>query len=122
MIEGVFFHTLKGINGLSYLNISCIDISKIKSMTYRRRLFCIFEKDYPFTLEIIYKEPKTEIRINPVLAGNNVGAGLHQYTSFTQIITKRYKCENDVFDEIKEIKRKEELMKNKINELFKIIE
>ena len=122
MIQGVFFYTLKGINGLSSLSISRIDIAKVMSLAYRKRLFCIFDREYPFTLQITYNEPKTVTTASPVFGKHNGGVVLHRHTEQEQLITKRYMSEKDVVAEINEITKRQQLLETKIKELFKINE
>ena len=96
------YHTLKGINGWSKSNISTIDIYKINHLYYKKRSFCIFDKKYPYKLIIEYNDPIKFISI-----------GLYDITItpiyqlyLHQLITKRYKTENDVLNEINEINNK----------------
>ena len=94
---GKFRHTLSKncINGYSMLNYEDLDLTKIIDITFRKRLFCFFNKDYPYVLKIEYDLP---IFIEPYL-----------------IITKRYKTEKECIDEIQEINIK----KFKINNYVK---
>ena len=99
-------HILKGLNGWSKLNISSIDINKIKNINYKKRLFTIFDTNYPYTLTIEYNEPLYHYGIAP-------GYGLYgpsiivNHVYLTQYITKRYATEIEIQIEIKEIKNKQ---------------
>ena len=108
----MIFHTLKGIKGWSTLSIQKIDIYKIKEIYYKKRLFCIFNRDHPYNLIIIYNEPRTTIDFAP---GINFNGGfttsMVESTSLTVNITKRYKTEIEVKNEIKEIQMKQNKIK-----------
>lgn len=91
-MEKLIYHTLKGVRGWSDLTFSKIDVFKVKNLHYDERLFCIFNRKYPYKLTIYY--------------------GTRQ----TYIITKRYKTETEVQNEINEIQLKQkkiESLKNK---------
>lgn len=103
---GVVFHTLKGVPGLSSLGSKIIDVAKVLDMSHRRRLFCIFDSEYPFTLKITYNEPKSTWHISPVV-GRYTGAAFHPSVDLTQTLTKRYSSLDEVQKEIDEIKLKQ---------------
>ena len=99
-MQGILFHTLKGIKGWSDLCISTVDVNKINKIYYEKRLFCIFNKDHRYNLTIEYLEPRVSnyfvlyaIVYNVQLIAN---------------ITKRYKTEIEVKNEIEEIKTKQQ--------------
>ena len=52
LLRGVVFHTLKGIDGYSSLNYSKIDVAKVVDITWRKRLFCIHDREQKFMVEI----------------------------------------------------------------------
>ena len=110
-MNGLIFHTLRGIKGWSYLSISKIDVFKIKKINYRKRLFCIFDRDYPYTLEIEYDEPNEYYTLAPVFGGNRSSSAIVKQVDLTQIITKRYKTEFEIKIELNELEHKQ----NKIN-------
>jgi hypothetical protein len=85
----LIFHTLTGINGLSHLKIKKIDISKVVGLTYHRRSLIILDKEYPYTLAIQYVHTRE------------------------QTITKRYRTENEVLEELNEIIYKKKLVHNR---------
>ena len=97
----VLFHHLKGISGWSALTISNIDIAKIINISYRRRRFRIFDVNNPYSLDITYYEP--DVMINLYFYGKYSNF-IHPETIHS--ITKRYKSEEDVKQEIYEIKLK----------------
>ena len=114
-MQGILFHTLKGIKGWSELSISIIDVYKIKKIYYTKRLFCIFNKDHPYNLTIEYNEPTESSELAYGINSNGgFTTSLVNKMHLTAIITKRYKTEIEVNNEIKEI----EIKQQKI-ELFK---
>ena len=89
-MERLIFHTLKGIRGWSWLNISTIDVYKVIEIYHDKRAFCILNRDYPYKLTIKYNV-------------QNI-----QY-----YITKRYQTEAEVLKEINDIN----LKRSKMNSL-----
>ena len=87
-------YVLKGINGWSDLNLQTINVLKIISCNYRKRWFCIFDRDYKYVLEIGYNSPISYT----VFLGYP-----HRYVDHIPIITKRYKSVEDINDEIQQI-------------------
>lgn len=90
MITGIIFKTLKGRKGFLSYDISTIDVGLVLDMHCERRLFCIFDRDYPYELDIKYHLPPSNI---------NTSRFTHQ------IISRRYKNEKEAHDEMSEIKR-----------------
>ena len=108
---------MKGMKGWSELSISTIDVYKIKDIYYKKRLFCIFNKNHPYKLTIEYDEPTESMGI---ASGINFNRGfttsLVKEVDLTVDITKRYKTEIEVINEIKETRMKQnkiELLKKK---------
>lgn len=109
---GTIFHTLKGIKGWSISSISKIDIYKIKEIYYKKRLFCIFNRDHPYNLIIIYNEPRTTTNFAPGINFNgDLTTSMVDSVSLTVNITKRYKTEIEVKNEIEEIQMKQNKLK-----------
>lgn len=111
MMNGLILHTFKGVNGWSTCNHSIIDVAKIKSIKYNKRLFTFFQKEYKYTLKINYKENNSNIGI--------IRENSYDSTLYTQLITKRYKTINDVNDEITEIKKKQDRLQRRYNNIKK---
>jgi len=86
------YHKLGGIPGWSHLSpLSVIDVSKIGriysaggEMFYDKRAFMIKDRDYPYTLSICYIQKEA------------------------QFLTRRFKTEKDVLQEISDIRQKQE--------------
>lgn len=108
------FHVLKGIRGWSNLNITKVDVAKIKNISYHSRLFMLMDREYPYTLYIEYAEPKESLRPIPVHGSNgSVNYIYITQVELTQTITKRYSRVEEVEEEIAQITFKQ-------NELIKL--
>jgi hypothetical protein len=119
MIQNLLFHTLKGIKGWSDLSLVKIDVAKVLDIIYHKRLFMICDRSYPYTLYIKYAEPKEYIGTYPVIGTNGTtGIGITHNVTLTQVITKRYRSEKEVQEEINQIAQKQ----NKLNDLVKSLQ
>jgi hypothetical protein len=105
-------HTFKGfVKGLSYFHINPVDIRKVIKINYRKRLFCIFDTEYKYSMEIEYFNPRSEISSSTVItSGGHVGFGIYNQYVETSEMTLRYKTEKEVIDEIDEIKKIQKLI------------
>lgn len=101
--KNLLFHQLKGVYGWSHLSIIRIDIGRIISIEKHKRLFKIRDKCYDYTLLIHYDKSTHWTGIAPVLGG---GASFYNYIDESQMISKRYKTEKDIDNEIKELYEK----------------
>ncbi len=107
MRNNILFHVLKGKNGWSFLDLQRINVLKVQEMSCRERCFKIFDKEYPFVLDIEYAEEKTTLV--PMIVN---GATIFVSTKDDlQTITKRYKTSKEVNEEILEIKKKQHKLK-----------
>lgn len=104
-LQGILFHTLKGSPGWSDLAIKKVDVGRIAEMSYQKRLFCLFDRDKPYTLAIVYYLPKTNTSLAPTL-GHSVGITIYDRTIVEHVITKRYTSEQEVQAEIAAIEKK----------------
>ena len=104
-MRGIVFHTLRGSPGWSSMNIERIDVSRVSRIGYQERLFTIFDKDKPNTLNIEYYFPETQITVNPVMGGKG-GFAVSNTTILNHPITKRYETEEMVLEEIWMIQNK----------------
>ena len=116
MIHNLLFHTLKSIKAWSDLSLVKIDVAIVLDISYNKRLFMIWDRSYPYTLYIKYAEPKEYIGTYPVI-GTNGTTIIHNVT-LTQVITKRYRSEKEVQEEIDQIAQKQ----NKLNDLVKSLQ
>lgn len=105
-IPGVLFHTLKGKNGWSHLSLSKIDVARVVNVRWTERLWKIFDKDCPYTLNIEYYLPQTKTSIAPTFGSGRTGYTVYNETVLNHSITKRYKTKEDVEREIAELERK----------------
>lgn len=80
------------VKGLSALQVNPIDVTKVISINHSKRLFRIFDRDYKYTMEIMYSNPRVTLGITVV--------PIYQDTSF---ITLRYKTIEHIDEDIREI-------------------
>ena len=112
-IKGIVFHNLTGIAGWSSLSHSKIDVAKVIEITYSKRSYCIFNRQYKYTIQITYDEPTQYLSY--VMGGK----GVYYKTDLTQVITKRYKTELDCkieIDTILNLQKKIDLYMTKMNQ------
>lgn len=117
MYSGLFMKTLKGSRGWSHLQLEQIDISRVIDVNYRKRTFCIFDRDRPYTLDIKYHYPKDEIKINPIIGGKG-GFVVSESVKNDHMITRRFRTESEVIAEVKEIRDYQEQVE-KLKEMYK---
>lgn len=96
-ISGVMFHNLKGVSGWSQCQERQLDVSLVQSGNYHKRLFTIFDREYPYTVTIDYKLPR-------------VGASGGHRTVLNQLITVRLVSEQDCIRELTEISEKQKAL------------
>jgi len=104
-MQGLIFHRLKGINGWSKLSINNLDVYNIINYEYNKREFTIFNQEYPYTLSIKYNYPTQEFALTCGIPF--VTVILNDYVKLHHDITKRYKTEECIINEINEIKEKQ---------------
>ena len=92
-MKGLIFHTLKGINGWSRLQINKLDVYKIIKYKYEKREFTIFDHEYPYTLSINYYDPIQTLGVTFTFGIPFIPVLLPNYVKIEHIITKRYKTE-----------------------------
>lgn len=97
-----------------------IPVGDIVGYSKRKRLFCIFDRDLPYELNIEYNDPHTEITYNPVFGGKTMQWSVTNTYYPTRTLVYRmteYRCDREIesIDNLKEILNKEE------NEIERII-
>lgn len=90
--------------GWSHLNLSELDVRKVMSIDYHKRLFCLFDRDHPYTLRIEYYNPRSTFGFAPVLGGRGGFVPTNDYEE-SSMITKRYMTAKDAIADIIEIER-----------------
>ena len=112
-IPGILHHTLRGGSGWSEIPATeILDVANILNMGIWKRLFCIFDKDKPYTLEVEYYKPVTNLA--PAFGFNKAGAvvSLYHKTDLYHIITARYQTKQQAQREIDEIVAKQKYLLN----------
>lgn len=112
------YHTFKGfVKVLSSYHINPIDVRKVIDIKYKKRLFCIIDREYKYNLEMEYLNPRSEISpVALITFSGNLGIGFYNEHIETSVMTLTYKTEKEVIDEINEIKKKKELISQFDNE------
>ena len=100
-------YTLRGKSGWSICKFKNISISEVVELSYHKRQFMIFDRKFPYTLNIMYYKPK--IMTNTIVMNPTI---YNKYEKCWFVITKRYKTEQDILNEINDIKQKQKLIKN----------
>lgn len=93
-------YRLNGSPGWSRVAISNIDITKITNISYRKRLFRIFDRDKLYSLEIEYQD----FPYNFPIFDKYRYTSLSEYMTDRHMITKRYAFEHNVKHDFHEIK------------------
>lgn len=109
-INGIFEHKLKGISGKFSRNVESIDIANIIEINCYERIFCIFDKNHRYSLEIKYFNLKTDGYGAFVLAPYGVGWAFIPTVENSIQIYRRFETEEEMNDEINEIKEKQILL------------
>jgi hypothetical protein len=96
------YHQLgRCVNGWTESQISKLDVTKVLDIKYTKRLYPVFNKDYPFILKIEYDKP-----IVSFLS-----------LSFTHHISKFYKTEEECKFDINEILKKKKKIYSSLHKL-----
>jgi hypothetical protein len=107
-MKNILFHVLKGKNGWSFLDLKRINVSKVIEMSCRERLFKFYDEEFPFVLEIEYAE-EIDTLVPMIINGATIFVSTNDDS---QTITKRYKTSKEVYQEISEIKKKQNELKS----------
>ena len=105
------FHMLgHHVKGMSYFYVNPLDVRKVLDMKVSTRLFCLFDRQYPYTLKIKYSNPRETVGINPVIGGG--GVVLSGEYSESDVMTVRYQSEEEAFNDLNEIHAKKQFLAN----------
>jgi len=102
MIRCLIFYRLKGINGWSIQQKQNIDVANVLDISYHKRVFMLFDRDYPYTLSIKYAIFDEKPPFNKPTYMTKIGE---------QYITKRYRSEEDVEEDINQIMLKQKQLR-----------
>lgn len=114
MMKGMLFYTLKGVSGWSTCSHANIDVARVLKISYNKRMFIFFDRDYKYTMSIEYDEIKSETDISSVFGGKG-GFVIDNTVILEQTITKRYKTQKEVNIDINEIKKRQNILKDQQN-------
>jgi hypothetical protein len=102
-------YKFKGLIRWSRVNISDINIHNIESIKQRERLFCLFDKDKPYSLDVVHMTdyaPINNFTIGGLYITNRV-----PFYRYAGITTFRYQTKEECDEEINIVNR----LKNLIN-------
>lgn len=114
MTATLFHRFMYYVRGWSRFHVNPIDVRRIINIRYRKRLFCITDRAFKFTLEIEYYEPRSKPPTPmPVINGYFKVDPISYAYDKPRLMTLRYKSEY-------QIKRQIEMVKNLQNILKKL--
>lgn len=117
MFKNILFYTLKGINGWSYYTHKTVNVAIVSSIKCHKRLFCIFDRDYKYSLTIGYGElvKCLGVGFGKFRDDNGIKNGFAIYICDgpNQVITKRYKTLEDANIDMNEILKKQKYLNDK---------
>jgi hypothetical protein len=119
---GLFFHTLSGTNGWSFYGTNNLDIAKVLSISYKKRAFCLFNRDRPFSLYLTYNEPGFGITLLPIFGGLGAKWLFYPHWNPTKTITKRYKTEEECKAELSKIQMEKQKIFTRLSKEKKCLE
>lgn len=99
-IKGLLNYKLKGKPGWSSFQPEDIDIADIISVGYNKRLFCLFDRNNHYTLEIKCFNISTEIILAPAITLKGIGLAFVPRNTFESTITRRFKTLDEINKEI----------------------
>lgn len=119
--ENVLFHKLKGARGWSSFFTQNVDVAKVVEITYRKRLFKIFDTECDYTMCIKYNQLKKHTDLAPTFTGGSGGFGVTvvDTVKMTQLMTVRYATKEDILEEFNSINQKREKLKAFHDEHYK---
>jgi hypothetical protein len=95
-----------------------LDVRKVVSLSVRQRLFTIFQKELPWTLQIVYAEPYSHLGAAPVLGWG--GVAVTTETELTRTVTARYATRELADEDAEDIARAkaavEELLQSAVDD------
>jgi hypothetical protein len=109
-IRGILKYELKGKYGWSSYQPNTVDIADIISVTPSTRLFCLFDRDYPYSLNIECFNITTDITMGPAITSKGIGLAFVPHTKFSSIVTRRFKTMDEMLIEIDKIRDYQQLL------------
>lgn len=110
--EGILYHKLKGTHGWSSFFTQEIDVANVEKISFRKRLFKIFDRDRDYTIWITYRKLMNSTSISPTInEKGKYGVTFVDTVKATHLLSLRYLNEEDAIEEINEIQRKRDRLK-----------
>lgn len=113
MFKGFVYHTFKGIPVRSP---KALDVSCIEHMSSKKRIFKIFNRDYPYNLRIVYNKPKESAGIS-----FGIFPSVYNRVDIHQELTLRYKTREEIESDIQDVNNKKQELNNMKNRLIKLL-
>lgn len=104
-MKGILSYKLKGKYGWSSYQPDIIDVADIISLSYKKRLFCLLDKESPYTLNI---------ECFHITSKTSRGTGLTfiPRNNFKSIITRRFKTVVEIEKQINILSNYQNLLDN----------
>ncbi len=90
-------------------------VYKINEISYRERVFCIFDKELPFELSLRYKELSKSMEVAPII-GAKGGFQLQEKTNLEKTYNFRFESSEECQHNIDEVNKKKELIDEMLTE------
>lgn len=103
-----------------------IDVRTVMTINYHERMFCLFDRDHPWTVYMKIYNPRSESSVAPVIAGGRFGIAFTNEYRESSMMTLRFQTEKHATDMINEIERMKKFIadfdnkeQEKLNEFIK---
>ena len=103
--------------GWSNHKINPLDLLNVTKYEYYERLFCIINRDYPYTVDIEYYNPYNKTNISPVITTGGIGISNNSVHVTKSNITRRFQTEDDCKKFISDITAKKALIDKAITNM-----
>ena len=100
-------YQFKGLIRWSKVQTYNINIHNIESMKQRKRIFCLFDKDKPYSLDVVH--------ITDYNNTNNIKTHIYPFYKYVGLTTFRYKTKEECNDEINIINKLKNLIDHEKN-------
>lgn len=102
-------HHVKSPSSKFYVNP--VDVKKVISFDKRKRIFCIFNREYPYELDIEYFNPRHVRAPNfAITTGPGIGVAFGEKYEEISTMSIRYKTEREILNDIYEIEKKQKFL------------
>lgn len=110
------FSRLSKISPWSELIINNIHVRYILDLQYYKRSFRILDRDHHYTFKIKILKSEEFTTVAPVFTNKGVGFTVVNNVSLTSVITRRYRTEKELREELDKIQKLRNLYVKYVNE------